>query len=897
MIFFHKLKLKRLVSCFCCFVLLTFLLNCSLLHCFADELAEGSLLECDYKHSYQPLHVALLMDSSGSIASNTVNTPSDPQLYSRDLAKVVTENLPMSTENQVALFQYNTNCTMMADLTPLDSHASIAKLNTILDSMNVTEGDTYMLSAVEMVVDYLKQHHDPKTQDVIILFTDGAENEGIDPETVEVNDEFRASIQKRIQSAIGDSDVIVYAVASDYMDGDVHSITDGSGTSEGYGEVILKELTEATGGEVHLSPNSVRELNQSFTQTVNTMCFRTPKPVSINDGTFHVDSSVVEVNLRIFSDDEGDIMNSPLRLKKPGGEILELDENMRGEQGILFFADRLAVNIKILKPEKGEWHLDLSALPDKQNVEISVMEQYDLGLSVRCDENKDSLYVGEDLTIHATLLTGKIPVQESALYQTSHAKMFLVSGDIEIIPSSLTKERFEEVMASHNAKCWDMELGDLEFQKKIQMESEGKQILGIWIDSPNFMSMLYEYPLNIAKKPLQLSSEIPHQSVMNGEDPLICSDLHDYCNIKDAVIQVQFADPNLVNAEMLPDGDSLRLTPVAPGSGTVKLLYTEPNGGNSAEMAFKIDVVNSPPRFVKKPEALEVGVDQTIKLENLSQYVEDYENDHLHFEVNLEKNGVVNVFVDNSNGGTLIVNGFFHGDEVIRLTVDDGNSVYDSVTIPVLVPRNTLKSIIWIVIAILGITVAVLIVLRGLRRHHTTLNNLTLCFDHKHSILLFNNYNLPQIYRKNEKSKSVSVAEVLKDAEKNSTLIVKDDRAIIEQNQDLYNKMCTALESFRIEGTIRSSKGYDILNGSNKYIEVNESRVPVQIKMSNRSNQQTISFQYIPEDPYDQAFVEFRFSFGSNGFDNPPVDNGSSGVDDAPSISPFDSDDSDSLTM
>lgn len=102
--------------------------------------------------------------------SSNVKKASDPQLYSRDLAKAVTENLPLSPDNQVALFSYNTSCKQICDFTPIDSSASIIKLNEELDNMKDTHGDTHIFDAVLNAREALDRNHKDGVKDIAILF-------------------------------------------------------------------------------------------------------------------------------------------------------------------------------------------------------------------------------------------------------------------------------------------------------------------------------------------------------------------------------------------------------------------------------------------------------------------------------------------------------------------------------------------------------------------------------------------------------------------------------------------------------------------------------------------------------------------------------------------------------
>ena len=870
-------KHKYLIGlhCISLFIVILLLIQVSTVTVYADQLINSDSLQCVYKHEYQPAHIALLMDASGSIAGKNVENASDPQLYSRDLAKAVTENLPLSPDNQVALFSYNTSCYQICDFTPIDTSASIIKLNEELDNMKDTRGDTHIFDAVRNAREALDRNHKDGVKDIIILFTDGAEDsDEIDPDTVVVDESFRTFVKSKVQDIFRDSDVIVYAVGSDHASKDkngniVHSISGNTNSQEkAYGEVILDELTSYTGGQTIVTPSSVRDLNGAFTDAVNSICFREPLKVTSQDGHFKISPSVKEVNVRIFSENEGTLEGIPILLTKPSGETITLTTDMK-DGDILFFSDRLAANCKLIAPDSGEWSIDLSGAREKQNIEICVMEQYNIGMTTTYRPDDKKLCKNDTILVESTLLVDGVKAPKS-LYDGIEAKLFICSEGHDIDALDMSAVEYDNYLESKglkkNVDFWDMEINDSSISKEITLANEGTQTLGIWVDAPLFTVLMSKYSITVDHASIQLKNRIKNQCMVNGDPPLLINDLHSYCNMDDAIISLNKIDDSVASL-VLDNNDTLKISPVGPGRAEIELFYQAADGLSTTNMKFVLDITNSPPHFIRIPDPIEVKVDKVVSIENLEQYVKDIENDPLHFSVkDYSGGGITNaIIVDNS---TLQIKGVMSGDETITIAVDDGNGVIDTVDIKVKVSLRVIdwfKIIMMILAACIGIGTVLFIIHQGRRKLTASLRRVRLDLGDKKEILLMYNAELRQLFRKSSECESVTVDRLINRIIEKSSIIQREDKTrIYSELRENFDAFMSSLKDLHIEGTTSRRKP-NPLKGGNAQIYVNNrstGRNPVLIALDRSIPETTVTIEYRSSDDKGDRRFSLVFEYG-----------------------------------
>ena len=284
------------------------------------------------------LNIAILMDASGSILDT--EHPSDPNLTSRDEARTLVNMIPTDNNIKVSLFQFSNNLDQKSGLTAVDSDNSYSQLGNTISSMTECANATHMVSSITDVCDYLKQNSKDNTRNVLVVFTDGAENGAMTAATA--TDE---KIKETVSNSVGDSGVEVYSLAYDYLDeSGNHSV----GDSNGYGYRLLEEYANQTGGTVEVAEN-VNQFRDKFCEILSSLNGNNANLEKVTDGTFETDLEVVEADLSVYTDDV-----SKITLTKPDGSVVDLNNK---DDNIWVQSTKSSVDIKIISPEVGEWKI------------------------------------------------------------------------------------------------------------------------------------------------------------------------------------------------------------------------------------------------------------------------------------------------------------------------------------------------------------------------------------------------------------------------------------------------------------------------------------------------------------------------------------------------------------
>ena len=134
----------------------------SILPAFAESYDSGT------KQGYVPMHMAIILDSSGSVGSSK-----ETLLNSRSGAACLASSVPLR-ENQVAVFSYsdrandesrklikNGRLQPVIGLTPMAQYDKRSKVIGELNNMRSCSGGTALVYAIRDAAAYLKQHSDP----------------------------------------------------------------------------------------------------------------------------------------------------------------------------------------------------------------------------------------------------------------------------------------------------------------------------------------------------------------------------------------------------------------------------------------------------------------------------------------------------------------------------------------------------------------------------------------------------------------------------------------------------------------------------------------------------------------------------------------------------------------
>lgn len=690
--------------------------------------------------SYQPLHVAILMDASNSLTGLGANS-SDPDLVSREAAKAFLNCIP-SNRNMVALYHYNTVCQQDKKLTPVSSMQSISELNDTLSGMKKCEGDTHMLSAIEEANRYLADNSDDQYKNVIIVFTDGAENGMLDEQSSD------REIVEAVDNVLHDTDTVIYSVAFDYVNKTTGnpSISKNSKGEVGYGKKILKELADKTGGKVmETSLNDINALDDQFLEIINDLCNIRSEVIDEyeGDGRSHktlvpITDAVIEADLRISCDTLDAAKKARIILEDPEGNKFSFSgTGSIDEHNIWYNTDRLAMNIKIIAPSFGDWKLTVDGIKSDSPVYIRLISQYNMSMDYKITTpsgNLSQVPLGDDVTVEVRLKSDDSILTNPYFYDLHNmqAYAFVTEGDdigidFRDYDSNALLDHFENVLKNRpHTETFPMESTGSSFRVNIPMVHQHENILGIWIGSQRFYCYADE-PLYVTYifEPVK-DKEFEDIELKTGEQKTI-GNLSLYASDPKAKIELLQGDGETVEAKCSDDGSTLSLTGKKVGQQELVLQYTSLVDSTLVfEKRFKTVVVNSVPSVSGVSDlSLHIGDTHT---ENALRGIVDNDGDVL--TVNNVHSDNPNVADVSMNGQTLTIKAKATGSASVVIEVTDGFSVV----------RKTLKVTVhhtiwfWLLLILLFLAAVVVLALlmrwkhKKNRRFHTILNNVTFRF-------------------------------------------------------------------------------------------------------------------------------------------------------------------------
>ena len=653
--------------------------------------------------TYQPLHVAILMDESASLDS------SDPERISRDAAKAFLNCVP-SNQNEIALFFFFYDLQKKKNLTSIASKENIDDLNNELSSMNVCSGRTNMVSAIVEVDDYLRKNSDENYKNVIVVFTDGAETGLIDEEKLLTTDSNQDEIHDVIAEKLKDTDSVVYSVAFDYKtDKGVHSIG-----KDGYGKKILDEIAKQTGGQVMITETGdIDSLDDQFLKIVNELCNIRSESIDqfAGDGKLHettidITDVVVEADIRISTDTLDKMSSAIIKLYDPENNEVKLSSN---SDDVWYNFDRLAANIKIMHPKQGKWKLTVENLKSDKPINVNLIKQYNMSFKVEIKTstgNPEKASLNEQTQVEVNLVSDGQLVTYEPMYNDpkTEAYVFLTKGkdDYFIGKDYTNKQMFEEftdvLEKRPNTKKYPMKSTGKSFVADILMESEDEYIVGVWVCSSHYYCY-EEYPISVSYNFGSAAGKEFGDIKLNQGETKTIDKLHDFCTDDKADISVS-AGNDVVGVQQ--SGDSLTLTGKNHGDTEVVVTYKSPVNGEKFEKKIKVSVLNAPP-VVSKAAAIEMQVGDTLVEKGILNGVKDPEGDKL--EISGARSDNQDVVTVKPGNGEITIEAVSAGEAKITVEITDGINKVNKV-IEVKVNQSPL----FVILLIGGILAAVAII-------------------------------------------------------------------------------------------------------------------------------------------------------------------------------------------
>lgn len=514
---------------------------------------------------YRPLDVVLTIDTSGSMKS------SDEERLVMQAVQMFTNMMP-STDGRVGIVGFNETATVYSQrngkpaMLDMNDAGSPQEIRSILEGVKYA-GDTASGNGLFAATELLKSEKRDGSSAALILFSDGVDDLNSELKFNESEENLTDALQWCASNGVP-----IYTVGFNYK------LKDGKDSLSGEGMDRLNRISQKTSGftsEVQ-DRNSIED---TFVRILAEMCelYYIDLQEIPGDGGTHeipitVNEGVVEMNIRIACDTSEAIRNDSIQLSGPGGQNIPLENSGTTR----FNVEKKSANIKIIKPESGEWKLLLNGITG-DNIKIGLLNHYQLGseLDIVVPEgNPDGIaFVNDPVQIIFSLTDDEGRPADSSLYQ------------------EVTKAT-AEVTSRESGKKTKV---DLSFDGKSlsgEFVSDGSTVsdIVVSVDSPYFHKQNRGIVTN-GNKPLELTGTLLPDQKINVKKTAEISDI--FKCVTDAEGDAITAEIKEVSkpsiADVRVDNDRIILEGKKWGSGLVTVQFRDAQG-NSVETTFALKV-------------------------------------------------------------------------------------------------------------------------------------------------------------------------------------------------------------------------------------------------------------------------------------------------------------------
>ena len=826
--------------------------------------------------NYSPVHLAIVMDASGSIASPTEEHPSDPQLISRESAKTLINELP-TKENKIALFQYSDTVERVSDFASLDNKNNIDNLLESISGMTDCHGGTHMISAIAEARKYLEENAEENVKNVMVIFTDGAENGDINPDTASPD-----NISRAVKESLGDSDVIVYSVAFDYLDENGnHSISGSEGGSEGYGKLILDEYAKQTNGKVLINKDDITKLEEQFSSIVEDLCYVDIKNIDEfpGDGKEHITElditdSVVEADIRISNSSVDAIKNGNIRLYNEQGKEVKLNNS---SSDVWFNEDKISANIKIIHPNTGKWKLVVSDIVSKDSVKINLIEQYNMSLNTKIttegNDARSGVVSGGTVNVETFLMSDGNLVSGEDMYNDpgTKAALYISKGKtLEDDFKNLKPEEYEAYLNKRdNVDIVNLISNGSSFAGNYVFDEPGDYLVSVLVNSDKYYC--YEdYHIVVADEPvvpfeIEQTDKNPVDEIktVNGESSEV-PDLKSYTNDPKAKITVKKYDQDIIEPKI--EDDKLVIKPVAPGSTEIVLKYLASDEGSYLDRKIKITVTNAPPVLGDIKDSYSISSGDTVLIDDIVSKVTDVENDALTYSIkNVSDSSIADITVTD---GSVSIKSLKKGSTEFDLVISDGeNEISKTIKVKVKASKKEKGIVLGSIAAVFAAAAAgILVFLNKSKRLHTALENpkIEVDVDGNGKIVTLNLGNSFEMKSQFKKENKITMHQLVKK-------MINEESQIKDLDPEAVDAVlhCEALKKIIITGD-RNSKNPDIIKCQSDEVGLSDGVLSnygrkINKSISNRKERETLVFCIGGKktDGSEVTKIRIIFTFGS----------------------------------
>ncbi|MFU1793789.1 vWA domain-containing protein [Paenibacillus azoreducens] len=368
--------------------------------------------------SQQSSHIdaVLVMD-----ASNSMKT-SDPHHLSGEAMKMFIDMLSAQGD-KVGIVSYTDKIQREKALLEIQSDADKADLKQFIDQIDrgaYTDISVGMKEAVKVLKQGTEKGHEP----MIVVLADG--NNQLDPKSGRTEGQADRELSQAVKEA-GAEGIPIYTIGLN-ADGKLN-------------KKALADLSDQTGGK-SFSTSSADDLPHILSEIFASHQKLKILPVtaitangSYQEVTVNVpNANVLEANISLMSSKPVDV-----KLTDPSGNNQPIPS-----ANVLRSKSKTYSLIKLLKPEQGDWKLQVKGVP-KDKIDINLIFNYDLELDMAPLASK-SVKKGDTIDINAYLVSNGQKLKDNGLYQHMNGKLIvkdLDSGDAKEVELANKGDHFE----------------------------------------------------------------------------------------------------------------------------------------------------------------------------------------------------------------------------------------------------------------------------------------------------------------------------------------------------------------------------------------------------------------------------------------------------------------------
>ena len=612
-----------------------------------------------------PVHIAVLMDCSGSVADNSETLRNSRSNAASFIGKIFV-TLP---DTAVSVYGYSNDVKQECNLLPVLDLNNLDTVREAVNSMPAQSGtNTSMVEAIHQACNDLRRESVPGVQDAIVVFTDGEETVSLTREAAEANED---AISLTVANALTDdgqmpySDIRVYCIGYDYINSrGVHSLRNPDTNEIGYGEKLLTEFATRSGGKYYSADadNLERAFDQIVMDITHSKIEDAKSIEQRHDIPLEIPAGAVEANIRISCSTPEAVRNGKIILRDADGNLRSLMEYV-GNTDVWYATDALGANIKLLYPHEGTWILNVSDIITEQDVFLSFNIIYNVGMQTEIsytgsDSGKE-VSVNDEVKVQTKLFVNDKLVDSPQLYQDTDM-IALYFGRYSDFPQGLDNmsqshrlETLNNLAEQHKLTRYNLSVADTSFTATLKETSEiGVYCIAILLDD-QYYDCYESYVITIGDT-ISLLHPFETIRLINGREAVI-SDLMSYVNSSGASISLKQNSDGQI-ADVTLDGDVLRISGKSPGKTTVMLEYMPQSGIEPLNTEIDIEILNSDPQFKGEfPIFVETEANGSYRIENLSSYIDDLENDIITFSVSeVSDSSMIDVRVENN---ALVIDG------------------------------------------------------------------------------------------------------------------------------------------------------------------------------------------------------------------------------------------------